>query len=120
VEYTRLKILLSRGCSVISGNGELLRGDAVIITTGTFLRGKIHIGNDSFPAGRMGDKPAIGLAKTLERVGFRMGRLKTGTPPRLKKSSIDLSVLKKMSGDEKPIPFSFMNSKVWINVSENI
>lgn len=88
----------------------------MVLTTGTFLRGEINIGLEVYPAGRAGDAPAIGLAKTLERIGFQMGRLKTGTPPRIKKSTIDFSNLQEHPGDNPPVPFSFMNSKVWIKV----
>lgn len=71
---------------VVLGDGETVRGHTVVLTTGTFLKGQINIGLDIKPAGRIGDEPAIGLADTLERLQFRMGRLKTGTS---KKSSID-------------------------------
>ncbi len=87
-----------------------------MITTGTFLRGQINIGLETFPAGRIGDKPAIGLAQTLERLKFSLGRLKTGTPPRLDSRTIDYSVCSIQEGDNPPIPFSFMNDHVWIEV----
>ena len=89
---------------------------AVIITTGTFLRGQINIGLETFPAGRIGDKPAIGLAQTLERLNFKLDRLKTGTPPRLDSTTIDYSVCSIQEGDDPPMPFSFMNDRVWIEV----
>lgn len=101
-----------------TGNGRVIKSEAVVLTTGTFLRGEINIGLEQFPAGRIGDAPAIGLAKTLESIGFKMGRLKTGTPPRIKLSSIDFSKLEVQPGDTSPTPFSFMNRKVWIEVGQ--
>ncbi|HEY4635152.1 MAG TPA: FAD-dependent oxidoreductase, partial [Rhodospirillales bacterium] len=68
---------------VLTGSGEAIRAAAVVVTTGTFLRGLIHVGKTQIPAGRIGDKPAVGLAYTFKRIGFALGRLKTGTPPRL-------------------------------------
>ena len=84
----------------------------VILTTGTFLRGLIHIGLDHFPAGRMGDPPSVRLAKQLESLGFEVGRLKTGTTPRLNGRTIDYEGLIIQSGDEKPRPFSFTTTKI--------
>ena len=84
----------------------------VILTTGTFLRGLIHIGLDHFPAGRMGDPPSVRLAKQLESFGFEVGRLKTGTTPRLNGRTIDYEGLIIQSGDEKPRPFSFTTTKI--------
>jgi len=85
---------------------------AVVITTGTFLRGLIHIGETKIPAGRVGEAPAVGLALAIERVGFRMGRLKTGTPPRLDRNSIDWSGLTRQPGDAPPEPFSMMTRAI--------
>ncbi|ODN00456.1 Protein MTO1, mitochondrial [Orchesella cincta] len=107
-------------CGVILGNGEKIKSQAVILTTGTFLRGEINIGLDHYPAGRMGDEPAIGLAKTLENVGFQMGRLKTGTPPRIKKSTVKVDRLEIQPGDFPPVPFSFLSSRVWINPEDQL
>jgi tRNA uridine 5-carboxymethylaminomethyl modification enzyme len=84
------------------------------------LRGQINIGVDVRPAGRLGDEPAIGLAKTLETLEFKLARLKTGTPPRIKKSSIDFSNLESHYGDNPPIPFSFMNDKVWLQNEDQV
>ena len=79
----------SKRCrGVILKNGEKVLASNVVITTGTFLRGQIHLGLEVKAAGRMDDKPAVGLAKTIEDLGFKMGRLKTGTPPRILKNSI--------------------------------
>ncbi|CAG7636579.1 unnamed protein product [Allacma fusca] len=101
-------------------SGTIIQTSAVILTTGTFLRGEINIGLEKFPAGRIGDGPAVGLAKTLENIGFRMSRLKTGTPPRLLGSSIDYSNLSCVVGDTVPKPFSFMNSKVWLKPEDQL
>ena len=84
------------------------------MTTGTFLRGQINIGLDVFPAGRMDDAPAIGLAQTLDKMKFKLGRLKTGTPPRIKAQTVNYEILESCPGDEPPVPFSFMNEKVWL------
>jgi len=84
----------------------------VILTTGTFLRGLIHIGLDHFPAGRMGDPPSTRLSEQLEKLGFEIGRLKTGTTPRLNGRTIDYHNLESQSGDEKPRPFSFSTTKI--------
>ena len=91
---------------VVLADDTRLGAGAVVLTTGTFLRGLIHIGERKIPAGRMGESAAAGLSATLERAGFRLGRLKTGTPPRLDRRSIDWDALEKQAGDEKPLPFS--------------
>lgn len=98
--------------SVILGTGTELKVGAVVLTTGTFLRGLIHLGEQTFPAGRIGDPRAVGLAYTLRRVGLTTGRLKTGTPPRLDGNTIDWAGLKPQPGDEVPEPFSFLNDKI--------
>lgn len=105
---------------VLLKDGTKITAGAVIITTGTFLRGQINIGLDIRPAGRIGDEPAIGLAQSLEALEFRMGRLKTGTPPRIKKDSIDFSKLSIQLGDSPPVPFSFMNDRVWIDAKDQV
>ena len=81
---------------------------AVVITTGTFLRGLIHLGERNWPAGRVGEAPAMGLSMSFERAGFTLGRLKTGTPPRLDGSTIDWSAVEMQPGDDPPEPFSVM------------
>ena len=91
---------------VITGLGEEIRAESVIITTGTFLRGLMHQGEIQTPAGRIGEPPACGLSIALERLGFPLGRLKTGTPARLDGRSIDWSGMEMQSGDDKPEPFS--------------
>ncbi|MCH2393512.1 tRNA uridine-5-carboxymethylaminomethyl(34) synthesis enzyme MnmG [Oceanibaculum sp.] len=97
---------------VILASGEEIAAAAVVVTTGTFLRGIIHRGDEQIPAGRVGEAPALGLARTLERAGFAMGRLKTGTPPRLDGKSIDWAALEVQPGDEPPVPFSFLTDRI--------
>jgi tRNA uridine 5-carboxymethylaminomethyl modification enzyme len=92
--------------------GAVIRTRAVVLTTGTFLRGLIHIGEKTIPAGRAGDKRAVGLAFTLRRLGFALGRLKTGTPPRLDGRTIRWEALTVQPGDDPPEPFSFLTRKI--------
>ncbi len=89
-------------------NPQSLRANAVILTTGTFMRGLMHTGDAQTPGGRVGEGPAVGISATLSRLGFELGRLKTGTPPRLAAESIDFDVLELQPGDDQPIPFSEM------------
>lgn len=93
-------------------DGRLLRAEAVVVTTGTFLNGLIHIGEKRYSAGRSGELPSIRLAENLRHHGFRMGRLKTGTPPRLDRRSIDLRQFEEQPGDELPVPFSFTTRSI--------
>ncbi|KAF3399808.1 Mitochondrial translation optimization protein 1 [Penicillium rolfsii] len=93
-------------------SGEVIPTGRVVITTGTFLGGEIHIGLESYPSGRMGEAPTYGLSKSLREAGFQLGRLKTGTPPRLDMKSIDFSGLEIQRGDSPPMPFSYLNSTV--------
>ena len=97
---------------VVTNIQTLYYTKAVIITTGTFLNGLIHIGEVTFGGGRAGDKPAIGLSDCLLKLGFEIKRLKTGTPPRLNGKSIDFSKLDPQHGDENPVPFSFQTEKI--------
>jgi tRNA uridine 5-carboxymethylaminomethyl modification enzyme len=97
---------------VVTADGTAYACAAVILTTGTFLRGLIHIGTDIFPAGRKGDPASLGISDALERVGFKLGRLKTGTPARLLADSIRWHDLKEQPGDTPPLPFSFMNTEI--------
>src|SRR5690606_12847033 len=85
---------------------------AVVLTTGTFLRGLIHSGETSYPAGRLGEKPVLGLSTRLEALGLRLGRLKTGTPARLDRDSINYAVLEEQLGDNPPEPFSAMTTAI--------
>ena len=91
---------------------ETIQTKALILAPGTFMKGLIHIGLTHFPAGRMGDPPSVGLSESLKRFGFRMGRLKTGTTPRLDSRSIDFSQLTPQYGDEPPLPFSFSTERI--------
>ncbi|CAL8583111.1 Mitochondrial Translation Optimization [Xanthoria parietina] len=93
-------------------SGEIINCDKAIITTGTFLGGEIHIGLDVFPSGRMGEAATFGLSKSLRDAGFQLGRLKTGTPPRLDKTTIDFSKLELQPGESPPVPFSYLNERV--------
>src|SRR5437016_4893252 len=93
-------------------DGRSIGAGAVVLTTGTFLRGLIHIGEEQTPAGRVGEAPAIGLSSTLERFGFTLGRLKTGTPPRLDGTTIDWASLEMQPGDEPPEPFSTLTERI--------
>jgi tRNA uridine 5-carboxymethylaminomethyl modification enzyme len=93
-------------------SGETIATGQVILTTGTFLGGEIHIGLETFPSGRMGEAATFGLSKSLRDAGFKLGRLKTGTPPRLAKDSINFGILDEQVGDDPPMPFSYMNDKV--------
>ena len=99
---------------VIIDGGRKILCASLVITTGTFLRGLIRIGRESFPAGRVGDKPSINLAKTIEKLKFSIGRLKTGTPPRIDKKSINFNNLDIQLADSKPKPFSFINRHIHI------
>ncbi|KAK6194066.1 hypothetical protein LQW54_011823 [Pestalotiopsis sp. IQ-011] len=93
-------------------SGEVLPTTQIIITTGTFLGGEIHIGMEKFPAGRIGEKATFGLSKSLKDAGFQLGRLKTGTPPRLAKGSIKYDILEEQKGDDPPNPFSYLHDAV--------
>ena len=97
---------------VLTGSGEAIQAAAVVVTTGTFLRGLIHVGKTQIPAGRIGDKPAVGLAYTFKRIGFALGRLKTGTPPRLDGRTIDWQGLAVQPGDQPPEPFSYLTEAI--------
>ena len=94
-----------------AGGGDIGAG-AVVVTTGTFLRGMIHVGEEQIPAGRVGDRPAVGLAYTFKRLGFALGRLKTGTPPRLDGRTIRYDGLEVQPGDDPPVPFSFLTRRI--------
>ncbi|MCH8173424.1 MAG: tRNA uridine-5-carboxymethylaminomethyl(34) synthesis enzyme MnmG, partial [Proteobacteria bacterium] len=113
VEDLRLtKNKVGGGHIVITQDGRQISAEKIVLTTGTFLRGLIHVGETKTPGGRVGEAPAIGLAKTLEDLKFRMGRLKTGTPPRLDGDTIDWSRCEEQPGDTIPVPFSFMTDEI--------
>jgi len=101
-----------RVTGVVDNTGFFYGGRAVVVTTGTFLNGLVHIGTSRQPAGRAGEIASIGLADSLKRLGFEMGRLKTGTPPRLRASSIDFSILERQDSDPDPRPFSFTTKRL--------
>jgi tRNA uridine 5-carboxymethylaminomethyl modification enzyme len=111
-EADDLAIVGSRIEGVRLADGRFLPAGAVVLTTGTFLRGLIHIGERQTPAGRVGEAPALGLSATLERIGFALGRLKTGTPPRLDGTTIDWAQLEMQPGDEPPEPFSVLTARI--------
>src|SRR5712671_259106 len=115
VEGAAEDLLLDAGghvCGLVLGDGRCLAAGRVVLTTGTFLNGLIHIGGEKIPAGRVGEKPSLGLSQTLARHGFALGRLKTGTPPRLDGGTIDWAGLEVQPGDDPPPPFSFMTGHI--------
>jgi len=97
---------------VTTNFGETIPGTTIILATGTFLNGLIHIGLTHFPAGRMGDFPAVGVSECLKKLGFRMGRLKTGTTPRLNGKTVDFRKMIPQLGDDPPVPFSFSTREI--------
>jgi tRNA uridine 5-carboxymethylaminomethyl modification enzyme len=105
-------IMDGRVCGVRLKDGRQISAGAVVLTTGTFLRGLIHVGETQIPAGRVGEEPALGLSATLERAGFALGRLKTGTPPRLDGRTIDWAALEMQAGDDPPEPFSVLTERI--------
>jgi tRNA uridine 5-carboxymethylaminomethyl modification enzyme len=111
-EADDLVIENGRVCGVKFADGATISTGAVVLTTGTFLRGLIHIGEKQIPAGRAGEAPALGLSNTLEKFGFTLGRLKTGTPPRLDGRTINWSALEMQPGDDVPEPFSMLTERI--------
>lgn len=101
-----------RVCGVVCADGRAIRAGAVVLTSGTFLRGVIHTGHVQTPAGRIGEGPASALGARLEALGLRMGRLKTGTPPRIRRDSIDWEALPEDRGDAEPEPFSRLTDRI--------
>ena len=99
-------------CGVLCQDGRRIRAGAVVLATGTFLRGLIHMGLETRPAGRIGDPAAVALAERLQSLGLPMGRLKTGTPPRLRRASLDWEALAEDPGDAEPEPFSRLSGQV--------
>jgi tRNA uridine 5-carboxymethylaminomethyl modification enzyme len=114
INYDEVKdIIIERNkiCGVITNN-KTIYAKSVVLTTGTFLNGVIHIGDQKIPAGRINEEPSYGISARLAEYQFRLGRLKTGTPARLLKSSINFNILEKQAGDEIPTPFSYLNTKI--------
>lgn len=107
-----LKLEAGRLKGVVTEDGRVFLADRVILTTGTFLRGMIHIGTRRIPAGRVGEAPALGLSDRLYALGFALGRLKTGTPARLDANSIDWRGLEEQPGDTPPVPFSMLTRSI--------
>ena len=101
-----------RVTGVVTGDGDTYSAAAVVLTTGTFLKGLIHIGDKRIPAGRVGEAPALGLSGRLDAAGLRLGRLKTGTPPRLDGRTVDWGGLETQPGDVPPTPFSFLTERI--------
>src|SRR5580704_17010042 len=101
-----------RSAGLMLGDGREITAGRVVLTTGTFLGGLIHIGAEKIPAGRVGEAPSLGLSGTLRRAGFALGRLKTGTPPRLDGGTIDWGGLEIQHGDDPPLPFSFLTGRI--------
>jgi tRNA uridine 5-carboxymethylaminomethyl modification enzyme len=111
-EADELLVVEGRLRGIRLADGRELTAAAVVVTTGTFLRGLIHLGEKNWPAGRVGEAPAIGLSSSFERIGFTLGRLKTGTPPRLDGTTIDWSAVEMQPGDDPPEPFSVMTDRI--------
>jgi tRNA uridine 5-carboxymethylaminomethyl modification enzyme len=111
-EAADLSMRAGRVAGLVASDGRAFSCRAVVITTGTFLRGLIHRGASAVPAGRIGERPAIRLGERLEAIGFRMGRLKTGTPPRLDGDTIDWAALERQSADPEPEPFSSLTRAI--------
>lgn len=122
-DYPNLEILEASVHNIITGDdnsiegviteeGENISAKNVVLTTGTFLRGLIHIGEKKIPAGRVGEKPSLGISDSLEKIGLALGRLKTGTPPRLDGNTINWSGLEAQPGDDEPVPFSTMTETI--------
>ena len=109
-EADDLVVTEGRVTGLILGDGRSYSCGAVVLTTGTFLNGLIHMGEVQIPAGRIGEKPALGLSHALARLGLTLGRLKTGTPPRLDGTTIDWASLEMQPGDEDPEPFSALTT----------
>jgi tRNA uridine 5-carboxymethylaminomethyl modification enzyme len=111
-EADELVVSDGRVTGIRLADGRELRAGAVVITTGTFLRGLIHLGERNWPAGRVGEAPAMGLSRSFERAGFVLGRLKTGTPARLDGTTIDWAAVEMQPGDDPPEPFSVMTDRI--------
>ncbi|WLA65601.1 tRNA uridine-5-carboxymethylaminomethyl(34) synthesis enzyme MnmG [Bradyrhizobium diazoefficiens] len=111
-EADELIVVEGRVTGLRLADGREFGAGSIVVTTGTFLRGLIHLGEKNWPAGRVGEAPAMGLSGSFERAGFTLGRLKTGTPPRLDGTTIDWSAVEMQPGDEPPEPFSVMTDRI--------
>ncbi|MDE2065417.1 MAG: tRNA uridine-5-carboxymethylaminomethyl(34) synthesis enzyme MnmG [Bradyrhizobium sp.] len=111
-EANELLVSAGRLRGIELADGRELTAAAVVVTTGTFLRGLIHLGEKNWPAGRVGEAPALGLSASFERIGFTLGRLKTGTPPRLDGTTIDWAAVEMQPGDDPPEPFSVLTDRI--------
>ncbi|TIL63804.1 tRNA uridine-5-carboxymethylaminomethyl(34) synthesis enzyme MnmG [Mesorhizobium sp.] len=111
-EVLDFEIANERLAAVLLADGRRLACGAVVLTTGTFLRGLIHIGDKKIVAGRMNEQASLGLSATMSRAGFKLGRLKTGTPPRLDGRTIDWASLESQAADDDPVPFSLMTDRI--------
>lgn len=111
-EVLDFEIVAGQIKAVLLADGRRLACGAVVLTTGTFLRGLIHIGEKKIVAGRMNEQASLGLSATMDRAGFKLGRLKTGTPPRLDGRTIDWASLESQAADEDPVPFSLMTDRI--------
>jgi tRNA uridine 5-carboxymethylaminomethyl modification enzyme len=111
-EVAGIRIDGERVTGVELADGTTIRGRAVVLTTGTFLNGLIHVGKKTFQAGRSGEPASIKLANCIRGIGFKTGRLKTGTPPRLDGRTIDYSKFERQPGDKEPVPFSFKTDRI--------
>jgi tRNA uridine 5-carboxymethylaminomethyl modification enzyme len=109
---TALNVREGRVVGVTLSDGRRLEASSVVVTTGTFLNGLVHIGREQRPAGRAEEPPSIALAESIKSLGLRWGRLKTGTPPRLHRDSIDFSRLQAERGDDPPVPFSYLTERL--------
>lgn len=105
---------------IVDQAGVQIKSKCTVITTGTFLRGQINIGDKYYPAGRLGENPTIKLANTIENLKFKIGRLKTGTPPRIDPNTINYSKTELHKADDPPLPFSFLNDKVCIDPRDQV
>ena len=107
-----IEINQGRVSGILTENGETIKSDAVVLTTGTFLGGLIHLGSERTPAGRVGEAPSLALAKRLREMKLPVGRLKTGTPARLDGRTIDWSRLTMQPADLRPVPFSTLTDQI--------
>lgn len=114
IEGQAVELVVREGVcgGIVLKSGETITSRAVILTTGTFLQGLIHVGEVNYPGGRTGEKPAVGLSASLRENGIELVRFKTGTPPRLHARSIDWTILEEQKGDEPPEPFSFQTGEL--------